>query len=149
MVNVTLSREIFSKGGFAARWKNPPLKGGMPKAGGKIDTCLLITLESHKQTSINHPIRRLRRHLPHLGKADHRAAFGRHFPSPALSVCFAASFPEGKPTRIPLESHMRLLTKGKHAKCLYRQASALLSGHPKVLRGRAKKSSCTIHSWHI
>jgi len=29
---------------------------------------------SHEQTSINHPIRRLRRHLPYLGKADHQAA---------------------------------------------------------------------------
>ena len=50
------------RGGEAARWENPPLIGGMsPKAtGGKTDACLLITLESQKQTSINHPIRQLR-----------------------------------------------------------------------------------------
>ena len=50
------------KGGEAARWENPPLKGGMsPKAtGGKTKACFPITIESHEQTSINHPIRQLR-----------------------------------------------------------------------------------------
>ena len=39
--------------------------------------------QSHKcKSSIHHPIRRLRRHLPYLGKADHQAAGGRLDPIP-------------------------------------------------------------------
>ncbi len=55
-----LSGDLLQRRPLAARCENPPLKGGMPKAGGKIDACLTKTLESHEQGSINHPIRQLR-----------------------------------------------------------------------------------------
>ena len=62
--------------------------------------------ESHEQASINHPIRRLRRHLPYLGKVKHQAA-SPQFPSLPFQA-LRASFPEGKPSRVRFEEHVGL-----------------------------------------
>ena len=48
---------VKESGGKAYRWKNPPLQGGMPKAGGKAEASSQKTVESHEQGSMNHPIR--------------------------------------------------------------------------------------------
>ena len=72
-------------------------RGGCRKAtGGKTDARLQITIEPQVHGHIHHPIRRLRRHLPYLGKADYQAAFGRRDPT-SCPFRPSASFPEGKP----------------------------------------------------
>ena len=82
--------------------EKPPLKGGLREAvGGRLMESL-SKRQSHKcKSSIHHPIRRLRRHLPYLGKVDHQAAFDRQFPS----------FPPGEPFPYRLGTHMRLTAK--------------------------------------
>ena len=45
------------------------------------------------------------------GRVKGKAAVGRRDSIPALSVCFAASFPEGKPARARFETHVGLTDK--------------------------------------
>ena len=59
--------------GKSAERENPPLKGGdvAQRQGGRSKLFDERAFRTKVHTNVNHPIRRLRRHLPYLGKVIH------------------------------------------------------------------------------